>query len=71
MPHPLSETVMLLIPPSSIQTLTFEAPLSIALSSISLRAEAGRSTTSPAAILEATTGSRISIAIFIPPYPAL
>ena len=49
-PIPLSETEIKFFPPSSIIISICEALASIAFSTSSLRAEAGRSTTSPAAI---------------------
>ena len=51
MPRPLSVTRMKLVPPPMISISTASAPASIAFSTSSLTTEAGRSTTSPAAIL--------------------
>src|SRR5437879_306867 len=51
MPMPSSTTRMSTVPPSRRSTLTVAAPASSAFSTSSLTAEAGRSTTSPAAIL--------------------
>ena len=53
-PEPLSCTRMDLVPPCAIETLTWDAPASMAFSTSSLTTEAGRSTTSPAAICAAT-----------------
>ena len=50
-PQPLSVTRMKDIPPSLISTVTASAPASIAFSNSSLTILAGRSITSPAAIL--------------------
>ena len=50
MPGPLSETLISLIPPSTIEILISSAPESILFSINSLSADEGRSTTSPAAI---------------------
>jgi hypothetical protein len=50
MPQPLSVTTISERPPSLSTTSIFDAPASTAFSTNSLRAEAGRSTTSPAAI---------------------
>ena len=50
MPHPLSVMRMYSMPPSAISTSMEVAPASIAFSTNSLITEAGRSTTSPAAI---------------------
>ena len=59
MPQPLSATEMSLRPPAVTATSTRVAPASRAFSKSSLRTDAGRSTTSPAAILFATlTGRR-------------
>ncbi len=54
MPQPSSETLMRLRPPAVTTMSTRVAPASTAFSSNSLTTEAGRSTTSPAAILFAT-----------------
>ena len=50
MPLPSSRTRISLVPPCSTSTLIWRAPASSAFSSNSLSTEAGRSTTSPAAI---------------------
>ena len=50
MPPPSSVTLMSLVPPPASTTEISRAPASRLFSSNSLRAEAGRSTTSPAAI---------------------
>ena len=62
MPHPLSETRMKDTPPFWISTVMEVAPASRAFSISSLTTEAGRSTTSPAAIRLAT--SKLSTLIF-------
>lgn len=59
MPQPLSETRIRRVPPASISTVTRVAPASMAFSRSSLTTEAGRSTTSPAAIRFATCGDRV------------
>ena len=51
MPEPSSETEMKSIPPPLISTEMFFAPASTEFSTISFIADAGRSTTSPAAII--------------------
>ena len=56
MPQPLSVTRRKVMPPSRISTVTLDAPASTAFSSSSLTTEAGRSTTSPAAIRLAIWG---------------
>jgi hypothetical protein len=53
-PHPLSVTRIKVIPPCFISTIISLAPASIEFSTSSLTADAGRSTTSPAAIRFAT-----------------
>ncbi len=58
MPQPSSVTSMSLRPPASTLTRTRVAPASRAFSSSSFTTEAGRSTTSPAAILLATCSER-------------
>ena len=50
MPQPSSLTRIKVLPPCAISTVIRRAPASIAFSTNSLTAEAGRSTTSPAAI---------------------
>ena len=50
MPSPSSLTRIRLFPPSSISTRIARAPASSAFSTSSFTTEAGRSTTSPAAI---------------------
>src|SRR6267378_2435069 len=58
MPSPSSSTRMSFLPPSSTVTAIRRAPASIEFSTSSLMTEAGRSTTSPAAIwLARSTGS--------------
>ena len=54
MPQPLSEMRMKVMPPFWISMVTRVAPASMAFSTSSLTTEAGRSTTSPAAIRSAT-----------------
>ena len=61
MPQPSSVTRMSSTPPPENSTVTFFAPASIAFSTSSLTAEAGRSTTSPAEIMSATCGDSIFI----------
>jgi hypothetical protein len=63
MPLPLSVRRISVLPPSRISTLTSVAPASMELSISSLTTDAGRSTTSPAAILAATLGSNTWIGI--------
>ena len=58
-PHPSSRTLISLIPPCSTSTSTRCAPASRLFSQSSLSTEAGRSTTSPAAIWFASCGLRI------------
>src|SRR5689334_22166628 len=58
MPHPLSEIWISFFPPASTLILMRVAPASREFSSNSLTTEAGRSTTSPAAILLATVSER-------------
>ena len=53
MPLPLSVTWMRETPPFSMATLTWVAPASMAFSSSSFTTDAGRSTTSPAAMSSA------------------
>ena len=57
MPLPLSATRMRDMPPFWISTVTEVAPASMAFSTSSFTTEAGRSTTSPAAMRSATWGS--------------
>ena len=59
MPQPSSTTRMPVAPPSRTSTVRFRAPASKAFSISSLTTEAGRSTTSPAAIISATWGGSI------------
>ena len=59
MPSPSSVTRIIFKPASRTSTEICEAPASIALSSSSFTADAGRSTTSPAAILSARSGDMI------------
>ena len=61
MPQPSSVTRMQVAPPSSMATVMFLAPASKEFSTNSLMTEAGRSTTSPAAIMSATWGESILI----------
>src|SRR5580704_17734793 len=58
MPHPLSVSWMSFLPPASMLARIRCAPASSAFSSSSFTTEAGRSTTSPAAILLATFSER-------------
>ena len=58
MPHPSSWTETSLRPPCVIATRMFAAPASMEFSTSSLTTDAGRSTTSPAAILFATWSGR-------------
>ena len=58
MPLPLSATTMRLMPPPSRRTSIWVAPASRLFSSSSLTTEAGRSTTSPAAIWLISSSSR-------------
>ena len=68
-PHPLSETIILEIPPLNTSTLTCVEPASMAFSTNSFTIELGRSTTSPAAILLKTAGSNMFILdIIISPF---
>ena len=60
-PSPSSATPISLRPPSSISTLIRVAPASIEFSTSSLMTDAGRSTTSPAAIWFARLSGRICI----------
>ena len=57
MPQPLSVTRIRLMPPCWISTVRVSAPASMAFSMSSFTTDAGRSTTSPAAIRSATWGS--------------
>ena len=61
MPEPSSATRMNVSPPRSIESVTFFAPASTEFSSSSLTTEAGRSTTSPAAMRSATCGGSMFI----------
>ena len=61
MPQPLSVTRIRLRPPALISTRICVLPASIEFSISSLQADAGRSTTSPAAILLATASAKIRI----------
>ncbi len=58
MPSPSSSTRISFLPPNSIATVTRRAPASMAFSTSSFTTEAGRSTTSPAAIWLARSGGR-------------
>ncbi|OQC71157.1 MAG: hypothetical protein BWX46_00662 [Candidatus Cloacimonetes bacterium ADurb.Bin003] len=60
-PQPLSITLIRSLPPFSIATIILSAPASIAFSTSSLTTEAGRSITSPAAILLRTSSAKIWI----------
>lgn len=60
-PQPLSLTWMSRLPPCSTLICNFFAPASSEFSRSSLATETGRSTTSPAAILFATTSERMRI----------
>src|SRR6185295_12964460 len=62
MPAPSSLTRIRLFPPSSISMRIALAPASSAFSISSFTTDAGRSTTSPAAIWSATWGARMAIA---------
>ena len=70
MPHPLSVTLIKLVPPSFISMLMAKAPESIAFSTSSLIIEEGLSTTSPAAILSIVFLSSTDI-IILSLYPVL
>ena len=59
MPQPLSATRIRLVPPDSISAVMREAPASTALSKNSRKTAQGRSITSPAAILRATSGTSV------------
>jgi len=61
MPQPSSDTRISRLPPSAIATSIRRAPASSAFSTSSLTAEAGRSTTSPAAIRFVAAASRSRI----------
>ena len=61
MPQPSSVTRISSAPPLFISTVMFLAPASIAFSTSSLTADAGLSTTSPAAIRSATCGESMFI----------
>ena len=65
MPQPSSRTRIIAAPPPRISTVMFFAPASIAFSTSSLTTEAGRSTTSPAAIRSATWGERMLITLIV------
>ena len=69
MPQPSSVTRMRAMPPWAISTVTAPAPASMAFSISSFTTEAGRSTTSPAAMRSATWGSSCRmVGIRSPPY---
>src|SRR5690606_34317386 len=77
-PQPLSTTRMERIPPSSISTRIRSAPASMAFSISSFTTEAGRSTTSPAAIWLTSRSSKMRIlpisspsGLFVIPQPPL
>ena len=67
MPRPSSLTAMRSRPPLSSATSTRAAPASIAFSTSSLTTEAGRSTTSPAAMRLTVASLRIRILTALPP----
>ena len=68
MPQPLSVTRIRAIPPRWISTVRLVAPASMAFSHSSFTTEAGRSTTSPAAMRSATWGSNTWMsAMGVPP----
>ena len=69
MPLPLSVTRMKLVPPAMISTSMRVAPASIAFSMSSLMTDAGRSTTSPAAILlMVLSSSTWMVMLYQPPF---
>ena len=59
MPQPSSVTRINVTPPFLISTVIFFAPASTAFSTSSLMTDAGRSTTSPAAIMSASAGDSL------------
>ena len=61
MPLPSSLTWMSVLPPFSSATRTWRAPASSAFSTSSFTTDAGRSTTSPAAIWSATASGRMAM----------
>ena len=61
MPQPLSAMRIIEMPPSSISVTMAVAPASMAFSTSSFTTDAGRSITSPAAILSIVTGSNTCI----------
>ena len=63
MPAPSSLTRIRLLPPSAISIRIVRAPASSAFSTSSFTTDAGRSTTSPAAIWSATWGGRIAMVV--------
>ena len=67
MPQPLSVTRIKEMPPSRISTVMEVAPASMAFSRSSFTMEAGRSITSPAAILSIVTWSKTCILLILPP----
>ena len=69
MPQPLSATRMYSVPPALISTDTSVAPASMEFSTSSFTTEAGRSTTSPAAILDETSGASSRIGMVRPMLP--
>ena len=69
MPQPLSVTRMRVMPPCSISTVTAPAPASMAFSTSSFTTEAGRSTTSPAAMRSATWGESCLISGMVSSFP--
>ena len=64
-PQPLSETLIAIDKHPVVSTRTSVAPASIALSMSSLITDAGRSITSPAAILFIVASSRMYISFFV------
>ena len=73
MPQPSSVTRMYSRPPPRSSSVTFRAPASTAFSKSSFTTEAGRSTTSPAAMRSATKGESMFIfgkpGTFLPQVP--
>src|SRR5262249_51062573 len=67
MPQPSSDTRSSASPPLVSSTVMRRAPASSAFSISSLTTEAGRSTTSPAAILAAISGASWRIGMALPP----
>src|SRR5690242_18065276 len=65
MPWPSSITRIMRLPPTSVSTRMVFAPASSAFSNSSFTTEAGRSTTSPAAILFATASGKMRMRLMI------